>query len=171
VSTTTAGAGVTRRWSRQRLIVGGLIVSVVLNVFFIAGAAWTRLHPPLEWPNQGQRFRELENGLNLEPRQRQDFERYAATMRANATEMHQRIGPLIVAAWEEMAKPQPDEAQITRFFDQATEKRRDFQRQTTAETLRFLAVLTPAQRAKFVAIAGERRPRWARPNNPPNPPH
>jgi Spy/CpxP family protein refolding chaperone len=167
VSTTVADAGVTRRWSRQRLIIGGLIVSVVLNVFFVAGAVWTRLHPPPEWPNAGHRFRELEKALNLEPRQRQDFEIYVATMRARTIRMQQQTWPLMAAAWEEMAKPQSDEAQILRLFDEAAEKRRDFQHDSTTETLKFLSELTPAQRTKFIAITRERRAAWARQANPP----
>jgi len=167
VSTTVAGAGIARRWPRRRLIIGGLIVSVVLNVFFVAGAVWTRLHPPPEWPSPGQRFREMENGLNLEPHQRQDFESYVAAMRARMTKMQQQVGPLTASAWEEMAKPQSDEAQVFRLLDQAAEKRRDFQHESTTETLKFLSVLTPAQRAKFVAIARERRASWSRQANQP----
>jgi len=52
--------------------------------------------------------------------------------------------------------------QIMRLFDEAAEKRREFQRETAAQTLDFLAILSPAQRSKFVAIARERRAPWLR---------
>src|SRR5712692_7358797 len=95
--------------------------------------------------------------LNLEPQQRAGFDAYVAAMRTRTEKMREQAGPLINAAWEEVAKPQADAAQVMRLFDEATEKRREFQREATARTLDFLAILTPAQRSKFVAIAQERR--------------
>jgi Spy/CpxP family protein refolding chaperone len=83
-------------------------------------------------------------------------------MRARTEKMRQQVAPLIGSAWEEIAKPQADEAQVMRLFDDASEKRREFQREATAQTLDLLAILSPAQRAKFVAIARERRASWLR---------
>jgi hypothetical protein len=76
--------------------------------------------------------------------------------------MHEQVAPLIGAAWEEIAKPQADAAEVMRLFDEAAEKRREFQREATSQTLDFLASLSPAQRSKFVAVARERRPLWMR---------
>ncbi len=45
-------------------------------------------------------------------------------------------------------------------FDEAAEKRRAFQRDTTAATLKFLATLSPEQRSKFVTLVRERRALW-----------
>ena len=70
-----------------------------------------------------------------------------------------QVAPLFGAAWEEIGKPQADAAQVMRLFDEAGEKRREFQREAIGQTLAFLAILSPAQRAKFVAIAQER---WTR---------
>jgi len=82
--------------------------------------------------------------------------------RTRTEKMHEQVAPLIGAAWEEIAKPQADAAQVMRLFDEAAEKRREFQREATAKTLDFLAILTPAQRGKFVAIAHQRRAPWLR---------
>jgi Spy/CpxP family protein refolding chaperone len=131
-------------------------------VFFIGGAAWTRLHHPPPAGNPAQRFRELEAGLNLDARQQPAFEEYMTTMRYRTAEMHQQVGPLIASAWEEIAKANPDQARIMQLFDDAAEKRRAFQRDVTLATLNFLAVLTPTQHDKFVEIARERRPPWSR---------
>jgi len=166
VSTATAGpvGAAPTGWPNRRVLVTLLILSAVLNFCFLAGVAWTRLHAPARGPGLEQRFQRLAAELTLEPRQRVGFDAYVAAMRSRTEKMHEQVAPLIGAAWEEIAKPQADAAQVMRLFDEAAEKRREFQREATAQTLDFLRVLSPAQRAKFVAIAHERRPPWMRPH-------
>jgi Spy/CpxP family protein refolding chaperone len=150
-------SGVPTRRPSRRVLVILLVLSAVLNLCFIAGAAWTRAHAPAGGPDLEQRYQRMAAELNLEPQQRAGFDAYVAAMRSRTERMREQVAPLINAAWEEIAKPQADAEQVMRLFDEATEKRREFQRETTARTLDFLAVLTPAQRGKFVEIAHERR--------------
>lgn len=158
----TAGATPARGWPRRRLWPALLIVSALLNLFFIAGAAWTRLHPPADWPNRAERYQQMARELDLDATQRGGFDKYVAAMRSRDERMHQEIAPLIAAAWGEIAKPQADVGQIMQRFDEASEKWREFQREATVQTLDFLAVLSPAQRGKFLEIARERRAPWLR---------
>jgi len=151
-------SGAPTGWLSRRVLVILLIVSAVLNSGFIAGAAWHRLQGPPQWPDLEQRYERMAKELNLEPQQRAGFGAYVAAMRTRTDKMHEQVAPLIGAAWEEIAKPHADAAQIMRLFDEAAEKRREFQREATARTVDFLAILSPDQRAKFVAIARER---WA----------
>lgn len=162
MSAMTAGPTAATTSPRRRLLPALLVVSVVLNLFFIAGAAWTRWSGPAELPGPAKRFQQMAAQLDLGPRQRTAFDAYVAAMRARTEKMHEQVAPLIGTAWEEIAKPQADAAQVMRLFDAAADKRREFQREATGQTLDLLAVLTPAQRAKFVAIARERRPLWMR---------
>jgi uncharacterized membrane protein len=170
VSTATAGParqpGVPTGWPRRRLLVILLIVSALLNLFFVAGAAWTRLHASARWPSPEQRYQQMAAELDLNPQQRIGFDRYVAAMRARTENMRQQIRPLIGSTWDEIAKPDADVGQITRRFDEASEKRREFQREATVQTLDFLTILSPAQRSKFVAIARERRAPWLRSKPP-----
>ena len=161
MSTATAGPSAPATWRGRRLL-AALVVSLALNLFFVAGAAWTRLHPPAGWPNRAERYQQLAKRLDLAPTQRAGFDRYVAAMRARDENMREQVAPLVNSAWDEIAKPQPDAAQITRRFDEASAKWRDFQRDATVQTLDFLAVLSPAQRAEFVAEARERRASWLR---------
>ena len=168
MSTATAGpvgqSGAPTGWPTRRVLIILLVLSAVLNVCFLAGAAWTRLHAPARWADLEQRYQRMAAELNLEPQQRAGFDAYAAAMRTRTEKMQEQVAPLINAAWEEIAKPQPDAAQVMRLFDEAAEKRREFQREATARTVDFLAILSPAQRSKFIAIAHERRARWLRPH-------
>jgi Spy/CpxP family protein refolding chaperone len=162
----TAGATATPRWSRHRVLLILLIVSAALNVCFIAGAAWIHLQGPPRGPGVEERYRTMAAELDLDAKQRTEFDVYVAAMRARTAKMQQQVTPLMSAAWEEIAKPQADTAQVMRLFDEAAEKRREFQREATTQTFAFLAVLSPAQRGKFVALERERRGAWLRGRQP-----
>jgi Spy/CpxP family protein refolding chaperone len=162
VSAVAAGPTPATGWPSRRLLLALLVISLVLNLFFVVGAAWTRWNGSDQLPGPAQRFQQMAAQLDLDPQQRIAFNDYAAAMRTRTEKMHEQVAPLIAAAWEEIAKPQADPAQVMRLFDEAAEKRREFQREATGQTLAMLATLTPAQRSKFVAIIRERRPLWMR---------
>ena len=162
MSAATAGPSAAIGWPRRRLVIAVLVISVVLNVFFVAGAAWSRLHAPARWVGIEERYREMAGKLDLTGEQGIAFDRYVAAMQARTEKMHQEIRPLIATTWDEMAKPGADLAVITGRFDEASNKWRQFQRESTAQTLEFLATLSPAQRSKFVQLARERRGAWRR---------
>lgn len=157
----TAGSagqpGAPAGWLSRRVLLILLVASVVLNLCFVAGAVWTRWHAPARWAGMEQRYRQMAAELDLNPQQKIAFDAYVATMRTRTEKMRQQVGPVMDAAWEEIAKPHADAAQVALLFDYAAEKRREFQREASAQTLDFLATLAPAQRSKFVAIARERR--------------
>jgi Spy/CpxP family protein refolding chaperone len=158
VSSTTAGRALLRN-RPHRLLAALLAVSLALNLFFIAGAAWTRLHPPPDEPGFDQRFSQMAAQLDLDSQQQAAFTRYEAAMRTRRAAMRLKVRPLFDAARQEIAKPQPDAARIQQLLDQAEVQHRAFQRQTIADTLAFAATLSPAQRAIFVAFERDHRGR------------
>jgi Spy/CpxP family protein refolding chaperone len=164
LSAAAAGPDSASGWPRRRLLVTLLAVSLVLNLFFVAGALWSRWHAPAPWPSPQQRYQQMARELDLTPQQRIGFDRYVAAMRDRTAKMRQEIRPLISGTWDEMAKPDAEVGKITARFDEASEKWRQFQHEETTQTLGFLAVLSPGQRAKFVTIARERRAPWLRPH-------
>lgn len=141
----------------RRTILAALAISLVLNLCFVAGAAWTLLHEP---PSPAHRFRAIAGELALSPEQTEAFDKYFKSMIARTRESHAEIEPIVAAAWAEIAKPKPDTGQISKLFQQAAEKRREFQQEGTEATLQFLATLSPEQRARFVALVRERRAGW-----------
>jgi uncharacterized membrane protein len=151
---------------RRQLLITLVAISVALNLFFVAGALWTRLHASNDRADTEQRYEQMAAELKLDPRQRAAFDRYVAGMRSRVEDMHRQVDPLIGSAWEEIAKPQTETAQVMQLFDQATDKRRSFQRELTTETLAFLAQLSPEQRGTFVTIAREHRAPWSRSRRP-----
>lgn len=154
MSAATVGPVRATVWPRRRILLALLVVSAVLNLFFIAAFVWTRLNAP---PGPTQRYERMARELQLDSQQQSAFDKYIAAMRDRDRRMHQEIAPLIGGAWDAMADPQAGAAQIMQRFDGASEKWREFQREATVRTLAFLATLSPAQRAKFIAIHHERR--------------
>lgn len=157
MSAAAAAPGAARRKEHSRLLIAALVISLVLNLCFIAATVWFRLHAPPAGRNLAERYQEIASQLDLDAQQRAAFDRYIAAMRSRADQMRQDTDPLMGAGWDELAKPQPDEAKVAQLFDQAAEKRRDFQHDATAQTLTLLATLSPEQRAKFITLMRERR--------------
>jgi uncharacterized membrane protein len=129
-----------------------LALSLALNLFFVAGALWIRIHAPPPSISPEQRLEQMAGELGLDPQQRTAFAQYSQTMREHLQAMHEAIRPLIGETWSELAKPQADESRVMQLLDQGTQTRRHFLRGLTTTTLAFLATLTPEQRTKFVAL-------------------
>lgn len=162
-----AAHGATRRyWWRS-----ALVLSLALNLFFIAGALWIRVHAPPPMPSPEERLDRMAGELGLDSRQQQAFERFSQTMRARLQAMHQAMQPLVAGAWSEVGKPQADEAKVMGLLDQAAEVRRGYMRELTSTTLAFLATLSPEQRATFVQLARHRPHPWSPPREHHPPAH
>lgn len=162
----TASSTAGTRSPRRHLLTTLVAISLALNLFFIAGAVWTRLNGPLAALGPDDRYDQMAAELKLDPQQRVAFDRYVGAMRSRVDDMRQQIEPLIGNAWEELAKPQADANQVMTLFDQASEKRRGFQSELTSQTIAFLSVLSPEQRKSFVAIVRDHRAPWFRPRRP-----
>lgn len=145
---------------RSRLWIALLAVSLVLNLCFIAGAVWSRLHPPAVRLDLAERYRQMAAQLDLDPQQQAAFDRYVGGIRNRSEQMRRDTDPLMGGAWEELAKPQPDTAKVEQLFDQAAEKRRAMQHDATSQTIELLGALSPVQRAKFVQVMRDWRATW-----------
>lgn len=145
-----------RSSARHHLLWVVLALSLALNLCFVGGALWVRLHEPAPPGNAEERLRQIEPQLSLNSQQAQEFRRYAQTVRGRITAMHDAVEPLIGNAWSELAKANVDEARVVQLFDEAAQQRRAFRRELTTTTLSFLATLSPEQRAKFVELARQR---------------
>jgi len=149
-----------RGGARRHLLWVLLTLSVALNLCFVAGAMWIRIHPPPPPMGPAERLQRIAAELPLDPQQRQAFDRYAQTVRTLMENMREEVEPLIGRAWSEVAKPEADETTVMQLFDEAAQSRRGFQRKLTAATLSFLSTLSLEQRAKFVEIARRRPAAW-----------
>jgi Spy/CpxP family protein refolding chaperone len=140
-----------------------LALSLALNLFFVIGAVWIRIHAPTPMLSPEDRLEQMAGDLGLDPQQKRAFAHYSQAMRERLQAMHQAVQPLIGNAWSEVGKPNADEAKVMQLFDQAAERRRGFMRDLTTTTLSFLATLTPEQRATFVQLAHQRPRPWSPP--------
>lgn len=141
---------------RQHLLSILLALSLALNLFFIAGALWIRVHGPPPPMNQEERLQYVGAQLALDPQQKQAFEQYSQALHLRMQVMRKAVDPLISKAWSEVAKPDADESRMVELFEQAGQTRRAYMRELAPITLSFLAKLSPEQRAKFVELIHER---------------
>ena len=148
----TIASQAARSGTRQQLLWMLVALSVALNLFFIIGALWIRMHGPPVPMSAAERLQRIGTELSLDPQQQGAFNKYSETVRTRMQLMHKTVDPLMGKAWEEIAKPEADEANVVRLFDEAGQTRRSFMRELAPNTLSFLAKLSPEQRAKFVEL-------------------
>jgi uncharacterized membrane protein len=152
---TSVATTVLSRWPHRRVLLAVLVVSLVLNVCFVAGVAWSRLYAPPAGGFEGL-FQRIPSELQLDDKQRAAFDRYVAAMRGRNEKMRQQVAPLYAGAWEEMAKPEANANEVNRLFAEVGAKRQESQRETVVQTLEFLSTLSPDQRRRFVTLMRER---------------
>ena len=150
-----------------------LVLSVVLNLAFLGGFAWTRAHHARFASGAGsgyqQRLERAVEGLKLDAGQQQAWNDFVQNVRQRGRGMREANAQLLDSAWSELAKTNPDGAAVERAFEQAGENRRQFQRDTMQSMTRFLATLGPEQRVRFLERA--RRPEPPRSGERPPRPH
>ena len=117
---TIVGATASERSIRHPLLWAVVSLSLALNLFFVAGAVWTRLHAPLPL-TRAERFDEMATALALNPQQRQSFARFSRSMHGQLVAMRQAASPLVRDAWAEVSRPQADETKIMRLLDAAAQ--------------------------------------------------
>jgi uncharacterized membrane protein len=143
--------------SRRRWLIVALTVSVALNLFLlgvIAGHMHHRPPPPLA---MRERFERIANRLAMNDTQKQAFQQFEATLRRNGAAM--RASNL--AAWAKIGDPTVAPDQIAPLLTDAVKTKAQFQQENAALFAKFLATLTPDQRATFVDEArnsGRHRP-------------
>jgi uncharacterized membrane protein len=157
---TILDAAVPRNGVRHHLLWLVISLSLALNLFFAAGVLWTRFHTPRPLTRE-QQLEEMARALALDPQQRPAFARYAQTMRGRLQEMRRAVQPLVRAAWSEVAKPQADENKVMQLLDRAALARRGYLNDITSDTIAFLRILSPEQRAEFVKLVHQGPPPWA----------
>ncbi len=147
------GGGIGRR---HRVAWVVLALSLTLNVFFIGGWAWSRLTTQAP-QTPAQRFEQLAHRLDLTAEQRAALQEFGGEVRQRTHLFHNASRPLMDQIWGELAKPAPDQALISRLIDEVAENRHTYQKDMAADLSRFLAALSPEQRATFVELAKQRQ--------------
>jgi Spy/CpxP family protein refolding chaperone len=126
--------------SAGRLIWVALALSLTLNVFVVVGLLWFRVAGEPMHMTPAERVAATESELNLTAEQRGAFQQFVNEVREHSRRLRESNQPLIQQVWDELAKPQPDQT-LT------------YQKDMAEVLSRFLAVLSPEQRAQFVSLA------------------
>lgn len=136
---------------RGRLVWVALALSLTLNVFFVAGAAWLKFsaHPPLPAIERMQRVGEA---LQLTDDQRLAFDQFLRVIRLRGRFFRESNQPLLQRIWGELAKPTPDDDAIAKLGAQIEDNRKAFEHEASTALLAFVKTLNPDQRAKLAEI-------------------
>jgi Spy/CpxP family protein refolding chaperone len=133
--------------ARPRFLVAALVVSLALNLCVLGGAVYSRwVGHPLPPPMPGRRLETVLEQLSLRPDQKAAFEEFRRSLRHEQETLAEADRPALGDAWEALTHDNPDQAKIQAALDQMALHRHAFQVNTTAATVRFMAVLTPEQR-------------------------
>lgn len=151
---TAVAAAAARAGWRGRIVWVALALSLTLNVFFVGGLVWSRMADrelgPLE------RFQAVGRQLDLDAEQQNAFQSFGRTVRAQGELLRERNVPLLNRVWEEVAKPEPDQALVAQLVEQAANNRQAYQKATAEALGAFMQSLRPEQRARFADIAKRR---------------
>jgi Spy/CpxP family protein refolding chaperone len=142
-----------------------LILSLALNVCIAGGyfysqiAAGGRPSAVSAQQPQGGLERKLEAlvvQLGINPETSTPFKEMRRSIRTAQQAMAGGNRPLGTQYWEELATPQPDQQQLAELIGQMGDNRKTFQVELTAALVRFMATLTPDQRATLVKIVEDK---------------
>jgi Spy/CpxP family protein refolding chaperone len=140
--TSAAASGQPAGWGRG-LIKVALVLSLVLNLWFIGVLVWHVSHPP-----RGPLV-EIAEELHLADDQLRATRQFGRSVREHWRDMREQNEPLLRQIWEEAAKAKPDQAKIDVLTDQVAANSRAGQQAQAKALVTFLAKLPPEQRATF----------------------
>lgn len=151
---TSVADGGTATASRGRLLWVALILSLLVNAFFLGSAAWW----VSSWHHMtpAERFQQVVRELQLNNDQRDAFQVFVITARRGTRQLFENNRPLLGKVWAELGKPKPDQDEIAKLVDEATSNRRAYQKSMTAALAQFLGDLSPEQRARFVNLTQQK---------------
>jgi Spy/CpxP family protein refolding chaperone len=133
-----------------------LALSLVLNIFFIAGFFWTR-HAMAMWHDPDARLEAMADRLDLNQSQRGQLKQIIDELRSKgAARMEDRRA--IRREIVDMAlQPNPDRAAIAGRIEEASRQRVQAMTGMLDTVLPFLASLSPEQRGKLKELMDQRR--------------
>ena len=139
-----------------------LALSLALNAFFLGGHVYGRVHHRDFAHYEADRARYLGEQLGLSDTQIAAFRQMREKTRDLRRNVFGSNREHRTAMWAELAKEQPDQAEIDRRLEAMTNAWLTYQREKIALTREFIASLSAEQRTKYFELAEQRSKRWAR---------
>jgi Spy/CpxP family protein refolding chaperone len=137
-----------------------LAVSLILNIFLIAGFFWTSSAIAM-WRDPEARFEMLADRLDLSEPQRTQFREAVGALKDKGFGQHREERWQMRQEILDMAlQPNPDRAAIMARIEEATRARVQSMGEALDIMLPFLASLTPEQRTELKELMAERRDMW-----------
>jgi Spy/CpxP family protein refolding chaperone len=133
-----------------------LALSLVLNIFFIAGFFWTR-HAMAMWHDPDERLEMMADRLDLNQSQRGQLQKVIEEMRSKGLARMEDRRALRREIVDMALQPNPDRAAIASRIEEASRQRVQAMNDMLDAVLPFLASLSPEQRGKLKDLMDQRR--------------
>ncbi len=142
----------------RRLIWIGLVISLALNVLFVAGAMHARSTAERLSARPEARTERLVERLQLGPDQRQALQAYRSQARERVAAMRAQLRPAFQDMRQQLGADNPDPELLAANLVRMADTRHEFERDMAAMTVQFLQNLEPHQMRRFLDFA--RRRSW-----------
>lgn len=132
-----------------------LAVSLALNLGFAVGAFYyaQMARPGDQWAVSGE---SLADRLSLDAEQRAALDAFRERARARRAQRRDERGDWRRALIQELAKPELERAALEETLRRGMDRRRALFEETAVDLHGFIAILSPEQKADFLAMAEER---------------
>jgi Spy/CpxP family protein refolding chaperone len=136
------------RGSRLSLASVALVLSVALNLCVVAGFLYSRwMGPPFPGGEGGHLTEMMAERLDLTPQQKPAFDELRGTLHKAHDELRAQNRPSLRTVWDELQRDTPDQQKILAALEEVNAHHRALQVAASSAIIRFMAVLTPEQRA------------------------
>ena len=142
----------------RRLVWIGLVISLALNVLFVAGAIHARSTAERLSARPEARTERLVERLQLGPDQRRALRTYRSQARERVAAMRAQLRPAFQDMRQQLGADKPDPELLAANLVRMAETRHEFERDMAAMTGQFLQNLEPRQMRRFLDFA--RRRSW-----------
>jgi Spy/CpxP family protein refolding chaperone len=133
-----------------------LALSLVLNIFFIAGFFWTQ-HAMAMWRDPDERLEMLGDRLDLNQSQRGQLKQVIEQLRSKGQARMEERRTIRRQILDMALQPNPDRAAIASRIEEASHQRVQAMSDMLDTVLPFLASLSPEQRSKLKDLMDQRR--------------
>lgn len=132
-----------------------LVTSIVLNISFVGG--YFRAESETDQVRQaGGAASVIADRMGLDAGQRALFQDLRGEARAEGAVLQRVSAAAKVSFWQELAKPQPDDAVLKTLVERVAQENTTFTLSVAALMRRFMDALTPDQMRNFVEVVQHR---------------
>lgn len=141
---------------KPKLLVGLFIASMLMNVFFVAGFAYSQFQLQRLGESLAARHEAIAQRLGLNDEQRFTLGAIKRDVRETVKVYKQSDAETLDRYWEIMGQPSPNPEQLKSVIEQMAENQKAYHLGLSNHVMDFLSVLDESQQKRFIEFAREK---------------